>query len=81
MAAETSSGAELHPREHIRGSKKKFKQIFGDDRIEEEHPVVHERPTRKTLYPQSPLRGYDAMRAARLVRLFFGWRATHLILF
>jgi hypothetical protein len=61
MAAKT---AELHPRERNRRSKK-FKQIFGDDEIEED--VIHKRPTKKSLYPQPSLRGYKPVRAARLV--------------
>jgi hypothetical protein len=69
VAAETSSCAEHHPRERNRRTKK-FQQIFGDDKLEEEYPVIHKRPTKKNLYPQSPLRGYNAMRAARLVRLY-----------
>jgi hypothetical protein len=69
--AEEISRAELYPRERNRRTKKKSEQsqqIFGDDNLEE-NPVVHTRPTKKKLYPQSSLRGYNAMRAARLVRL------------
>jgi hypothetical protein len=66
VATETSSCAERHPRERNRRTKK-FQQIFGDDKIDEEYPVVHTRPTKNKLYPQSTLRGYNAMRAARLV--------------
>ena len=64
MAMETSS---RHPRGQ---SKKKFQQIFGNDKIDKEYPVVHKRPTKKKLYPQTPLHGYRVMRAARLVRLY-----------
>jgi hypothetical protein len=70
MATETSSRTALHPRERIKRSKKKIQRIFGDDNIDEEYPVVHQRPTKKKLYPQSSLRGYRAMRAARLVGLY-----------
>jgi hypothetical protein len=69
MATDTSSRAVLHPRERIKRSKK-LQQIFGNDRIDEESPVVHKRPTKRKLFPQSSLRGYRAMRAARLVRLY-----------
>src|SRR5271154_2368874 len=69
MATETSSRAARHPRERIKRSKK-FQQIFGDDKIDEEYPVVHKRPTKMKLYPQSSLRGYHTMRAARLVCLY-----------
>jgi hypothetical protein len=68
VVAETSSAA-LHPRERIKRSKKN-QQIFGDDMIDEENPVVHKRPTKRKLYPQSFLRGYRTMRAARLVRFY-----------
>ena len=62
VAMETSSC-------HLRGrSKKKFQQIFGDDKIDEEYPVVHKRPTKKKLYPQTPL--HRVIRAARLVCLY-----------
>jgi hypothetical protein len=64
MAAKT---AELHPRERNRRMKK-VEQIFGDDKIEEE--VIHKRPTKKSLYPQPSLRGYNPVRAARLVGLY-----------
>jgi hypothetical protein len=68
MATESSTSAKFHPRERNRRTKK-FQQIFGDDKIEDENPAVHTRPTKKKLYPQSSLRGYNAMKAARLVRL------------
>ena len=67
MATETPS---CYPREHSKRSNKRFQQIFGDDKLDEEYPVVHQRPTKKKLFPQTPLRGYNAMRAARLVRLY-----------
>ncbi|KAF8810359.1 hypothetical protein BYT27DRAFT_7209607 [Phlegmacium glaucopus] len=66
--ANTSSRAVLHPWERIKRSKK-LQQIFGNDRIDEESPVVHKRPTKRKLFPQSSLRGYRAMRAARLTAI------------
>ena len=69
MATETFSYAAPHPRQRVKRSNK-FQQIFGNDKIDEEYPVVHKRPMKKTLYPQISLRGYNALRAARLVRLY-----------
>ncbi|KAF8801718.1 hypothetical protein BYT27DRAFT_7114412 [Phlegmacium glaucopus] len=68
MATDTSSRAVLHPWERIKRSKK-LQQIFGSDRIDEESPVVHKRPTKRKLFPQSSLCGYRAMRAARLTAI------------
>jgi len=78
-AAKTSSCAEFHPRERNRRAKK-FQLIFGDDEIEEEHPAVHMRPTKKKIFPQSALRGYNAVKAARLVRPYSWMENTPLIL-
>ena len=68
MAEDIPSKAKFHPRECNRRTKMP-KQIFGDELDEEEYPVVHRRPTKRKLYPQTPLRGYNAVRAARLVCL------------
>ncbi|KAF8814441.1 hypothetical protein BYT27DRAFT_7206096 [Phlegmacium glaucopus] len=74
MATETSSCVVLHPWEHIKWLKK-FQQIFSNDKIDEENPVVHKRPTKKKLYPQSSLCRYHAMRATRLtaIRELMNW--------
>ncbi|KAF8806866.1 hypothetical protein BYT27DRAFT_7256879 [Phlegmacium glaucopus] len=68
MATDTSSRAVLHPQERIKRLKK-LQQIFGNDRIDEESLVVHKRPTKRKLFPQSSLHGYRAMRAARLTAI------------
>ena len=65
VATETPPRAGLHPRERKRHTKSG--QIFDNNTLE---TVVHERPTRKKIYPQSSIRGYNATRAARLVCLY-----------
>lgn len=69
QSEDNNSGPELNPRERNR-RKKKIQQIFGDDQLEEEYPVVNRKPTKRKLYPQSSLRGYNPIRAARLVGLY-----------
>ena len=69
MTTESSSCATFNPWKHTKQSKK-LQQIFGNDKIDEENPVVHKRPTKKNLYPQPSLRRYCSVRAARLVCIY-----------
>ena len=68
MTRETPPRAGLHPRERKRHTKSG--KIFDNNVLE---TVVHERPTGRKIYPQSSIRGYNDIRAARLVCLYIFW--------